>query len=682
MATKGPIATLGGIPLLGIDVIDWQLTSGTDPYTTFIELNKVDALKLLEKGGGPHTLIMGKLAVQQIFALQPFPGRLPSTLTVEIADLRWTWSRKFASRSFNIRRRTGEIFLEGEGRIENRIQRADVKYAPWSTSIGGAAWDPIDVLEEIFKALDITKVRIPPINRQIFIEDFDLEGSGASVIDDVLNYLTGYSLYIDHDGTVVVYDKLDKSESVIASRVLNKRHGTGGFIGRTTKQNIRPIEVEVLFDREQELRFDYREGDASVTQIRGNEDLILENVMPSPDKTVFIPSKGGVPGRTVGIGTWITFEEALSAWESTPSPNAPRALNQSEIRRLWLAPQSYMRHLYALDESGNIDPVWLRRLSAIRKHWRTTFRVLPEWRDRLRGIRANRIGILDPERGTRAPSQAFMDYISVPSARGVFIRSADSHRIEMGWVTQGFNEELEKAFVAPADIQILDEDQGVIRVYLLAGPFGEEEKIVPGRIENHPVLTQSGDAALLTWAQVPLSPVFNMSVVVTGHVVSPNNKSRFHKEVRGPEVMKKVLGLATESARGPVWTVKFEPGPTSTARFFWDDSFSQDIKDGMLDGSEFAPNELLINKELIEAIADAVAARVYEQFTDRQEGTSTVGLDPTIKPTGTADTVHHRTELTGEQVTMVELPPVIQLFEVIDLLPLNHQRALRRGVLP
>jgi hypothetical protein len=291
-------------------------------------------------------------------------------------------------------------------------------------------------------------------------------------------------------------------------------------------------------------------------------------------------------------------------------------------------------------------------------------------------VRPVRAALVNVERGTRAPAEAYCDYTRRPSAWG--LARAGAINPSQGWAVRGYADRLEDGHVAPAKVTVLDPVNGVFRVEPALDPWGLADAIIPGYPAKGFVPSQAGesdanrtgDDAYLLWSGGSLDPNFELAVVLTAVPAAPNDTRRFHSvEIGSTDVG--MIGY------GPPVTVRVYPG-VMTARFAWsDDAESRDAIIGSLMGTAERPAALLVNREDVEGVARATALRVADMFLPRLAGAATVDLDPEMRPTGAMGSVTHAlvggATITRGLATGVRVPS-----DILRYAPASLRRVLLR----
>ena len=676
------IATLAGIPLTAEQEFSWPLTEGVQPQQRVFETDLAGAAAIMKQAGRPVDFVIEapgwpKLKIEKLHILSSRPGSRPENAAILVSDRRWLLKHRTIARDFNMRRNTGETRYVGDSRIENATIVADVAYAPWSLN-KGAPWQPLDVLKSILDELAPGEYTIDPFRRKIEIEDLSFAHPGDCALEVALFYCGGLGITVDPDGRYRVFDKRDRSEARLLVGSGPAIQGAG-YSGAVSRKHTRPAGFEVHFERRCELRFDFDEDNPLATVDRSPEPpRRMENVLPSPDTTL------QMDGKTIAPGTLRTVDQFLAAWAPLAPSFSSGALTQAIIRRYYVGQASMLYYRYA-GVPPLYDPAWTRRIGALFKHWRKTFRIRPAWRDKIRNLSAERVAVLDPETNTPGRALAWLDYISIPSYLPMIetffgrpVSNPDIGRQISGYPTGAA---LSTGAASPAVVTV-DERSGLIRVDLQADRDGEAERMIPGNADGLPkakcIDTRKIGNFKATLADVTLTTGFKCAVVVSAIQACPNNLGRYHTEKVTPAEAEQVLDQPIGECAGPVWHV-FISGNVAPARFAWHDGYAKAIEGAFFRGEPY-PEALLVNKTQLRNIARGEAARQYATMLDRVEGAFAVPLNPSMRVAGAIRMVEHAIGTDGAPFTRIAIDPEIEPIDLHAMLPQSDQRALRKMV--
>ena len=410
----------------------------------------------------------------------------------------------------------------------------DVWYAPWSLRVFAPGRDGnvsasqkwtaqemiINVLraviqtEKDFNGLDVPFYGIQDDTylKQLPIENLLLDDSSDQALQRALGYLPEMSLYIDEQGRIQFYSRASGKEKEMSDAAGPEKVG-GGIIKWISNRYRRPRKIHVLFTREVELRFDFDEIDA----IEGAESEIsldptqmlqrrLQNVLPMPDFES--------PVNKITQGTWTEFNSALKEWNSDdkgwPTLANGTLANLEYIRRAMIP---FIDLWACLNISGLVDSNsdWMGRVNAITANFRRTFKIVPNWWDRILSIHNYRVSLINKETGSRAPSLVYGNFCRLNNQRSMYrdayaqvgekrgkifyaINAAAYPLAQAG--SQSFEPcelyplanlpgtDREKMFAGDAKLVIADAEQGVLRVEYVPDIYHAYDVILPGNMES------------------------------------------------------------------------------------------------------------------------------------------------------------------------------------------------------
>jgi len=712
-------ASLGGVPLSlrPSETISWTLRAGTAPVQRTFVVTRSRALRILERAKtqfasmgesaatrtrkttdtapGPLTLRIAApgynpLIVRGLYAVESSPAD-ENRLGVVVVDRRWLWKRTHVLREYNLRKLVGDNRLVGNvmQRVDLRANAAD--FALRRTTLNnGRPWTAREVLTDILTQLvGAGQFTIHSFPMAKDVVDLVIDDSGSSALQRTLAYLPGAQCYVDTDGRVVVYNSLGGGEAT-ALKAAGTPYPGGRQVELIDHSLVRPRKVISLFEIEPEIRFDYIElgaGETRTKPVPGREPRHLENVVPVVDPTL------DVGARTVSRGTWLPIDTWLAAIDDlTDYPGGDNgrshtkslgALTEEAIRTHYVSGFVHLRNNFTLAQQGLADPLWSLRLDAVQAHWRTSFRLLPQWRDKVKSIRAIRAGVVDIENGTRGKAEAYFDYTVRPSKRTLVKIWKD--KSDAGWTILGYADDLGDAQPGPADVVVLEPTNGTFQIVYRVDPWGDGIKIAPGLLpaDGIPLQTVSPNASFqyLLWDSplVVLQPSWRLAVVLTVALAAPNNQTRLHPVTVDVGRALALLpdGIKSTKALGPDWTMRVGAG-IQTARFLWLDSHATQIEHAVFTDAAF-PKDLLVNGGHLKAIAEANAARIHALLQDRHQGEQVVSFNADVKPAGSLTQVTHSVGYDAA-VTHMVLPPIATPPDLLAMLPDSTRKLLQRSV--
>lgn len=706
MAAEVVSGKIGDAQLDGHAPIGWSLLAGVEPFIQTITLDADEARKVLPVDGRSSEALTlditthdGKrLKAEKVYVIGEAETIDPYRRTVLVADRRIWWSRKRIKGRFNIRRRSGDRRRLSEDGVPQQLQQVvdDVAYAPWSLK-DGKPWKADEVVKRVLDELvggdwmgSLTE--FPAVT----VEDLEIDDEGGPGLARALAFLVGADVYVGLDGRLRIFDSTDVRATgnwVEAWKRDNPLFANGRYPAFSDRSALRPKKVSVLFQVEQEVRFDSLHSGETVTL----DQRALYNVAPIPDPTL------SVNGKTRVAGTLATFDELFTAWNAAKGNNDVPDITDELLREFWLSgfAEAYWGGL------GNLAPavVWIERIAACRAHYRQTFRINRRWVDRVFQFRPYRVSILDEETGTKARAQAFAGYCIVPSIKGV-LSSPDKGFYMFnvdGSVDPG--ESLANGRVAPCLVEILDDELGVLRLNYQTDLLGHYRQIVPSRVTNVPTLNPSQGSNVLPLtmdsslvgeggASVALEERNRVSVVLTCVPAAPNGKGQFYAIDVGAEEAVALLPRGAQAyakkSSGPEWELRVG-GQVTTARFAWSDSLAVEIEKSFGVGTtvEQANREgrgalasLLCNRKEMEALARSMAASVYASLVDHWVGDLVMDMDPGAPLAGNMRQVSHSIDMNGVTSTTVMLRGDSVASDPMATLPDSARRLFQRTVQP
>ena len=691
--------------------VGWSLVSGTGAHTRVLTMPTPEANALLAQAtplGSTLTLDAsddgyGKQVVSMLTILGTAPTNLRGLSAISLADHRWIWGRKHAKHSFNVRRRTGTIRrLKGGDLVPlaAQAQVPDVAYAPWSLNLStGQPWTATEVLTDLLDQLGdygiVYELRNLDSVNTVDVEDLEVDDSLSSSIARALGYFGNrVGIYVDWDGKVIVYDRLDGGEEAALDTDTRPPMILTGLPAKQDRSKERPTSVRVLFDTLVELRADFTETEAASNPDEDDRSHArLENVSHSPSDLDFA---GGdfYRGQLLRISVLLTaYAKASNGTKPYPGlPDMSRAL----LRLRWLD---------GAMNNGWMDPadpthIWLRRWLQLRGDYRTRLRFTKFWRDRIRGYFPVQLAVQDPEDGSQSAAAAvYADYATQELARywNSVKRSANTSQhvgvrnipgnpaglfrlvgTKIGALTQ-----------SSAVVAIEDQDLGVIRIQFREEVQEGLEKVFPSAVENPYTNDTSLKNAPILSSDCNLTKDHQVSVVLAVQPAVPNNaKQLYAVEIDDP----------TATGQGPVIEVRVYP-TVLAARFGWPNVAGGDGGTVVAGAAGGAINEASawrsfddgaqaveqgygppLNLDQLRALARAQADAVYAFYADHVEGGLTTVLSANEQLRGTLNSVSCEiagSGPTGGALLVLDSAPEPPRIDAVALLP----RAVRRVIL-
>lgn len=702
---KIPVGTIGGEVILGSSDASWFFTEGTSPYKTHFDVMPDAAARLVDRRLAPLELILGDLKVDQVFVTQEVAGDVPAIARIEVVDRRWFWTRGQMYYEYNKRQKTGvkRMTAINAPPVAQAIA-ATIGYWAWSMN-NGTAWNGADMLGDVFKFIQETEKKGgAPLSTYRFdgglkqkieavpIEGVLVKGDAAACLANVLDYLPGVGCKVNAKGEVVFFDKTSGAE-VKTVKALGAEKVGGGHVRTGDCSNIRPQYVDVNFLREIELRADFDEDFAPSNTTTVDDVLYLENVMPVPDFSVTIA------GQVFPRNSWVKIKDILAAWGNAPwlRRNGPLTLGDLAIGVL---PYSGILEAMGLLGVASADVNWVARITTALAHYRRTYRINPKWLGRMYSIKAQRVATLDYKTGTRGNGAVFTDYSYLGTTRSLYHDVSSGQDLSYATsqaVFDGGNFK-DGAVAAPANLHILDADQGIVRIELLLDEGQARGQMFPSQIELNGDNTQPGVRSkhcgptgnlldktgrpigfdILSdpnlWPQ--LTAKYKMAIVFTAipALATARGKGTFSKPFETVKVTPDQCAAFPGQSKcyGPPLEIVIGPG-FATALVQWLDTSKSDIfgafgigtgvgdiSNLVLNGGKVTAGADPANQGSLPQIALAAAQRFYNITCDRPFGGMTGTLVPGIEPVGWIGAVGYSLAAgTGEASTSIHFPESI-----------------------
>ena len=625
--------TYAGLTLEGHRSITFGLSVGVDPYIATVEVSTLLAERIVElvEGSatpGAATLDLNGDVFEEVYLVRVEPAQR-YTRRLVLADRRWFWSRRTTpQRGYNVRRRVGDKYVDGN-RIENARIAPIYKYEGWSVHTTGTPFVYAELLSQAIAEWAEAEANLivnPTDLEKVPVDNFFETVNAAGNLSKVLALHGGLSIWVSKKGTVIIADKKSTQARAIEERPGQVIIG-GGAVGLADRRFERPRSVKVLFDVEQELRFNYDEPVAlkSVSPDPADPPLDMENVIPATDLET---------GR--GRGNWQEISSYLEGLPSLPfyrPPFEPSSVwDLPTLRKYYMKPFGFSERFYgskaSFEGQDASDAFWQRVIGFTISHYRRTFRINEFWRDRVRQLKAYRSSNIDATTATRGAAQAFCDYTMRPSARSLFRRSQTNSGCPQV-VVLGYAEDLDEGQPAPADIQIVDNESGVIRIYLITSASGDMEYLVPGRVDSPLTLSPNVDMDVGTFSntvfQCGIKAEFKLAVILSATL----NPGQYGKTQWA--VDQDARDFTSSPALGEPMTVKIRATPHAIARFAWQDQDAEAIRRESLEGGNWSRTAIsrpALNADLLDAISAAVARSIYEMFDATQTGSAAYPAAP------------------------------------------------------
>lgn len=742
-----PEAFLRNVPLLATTPVSWRITAGTRPVMAEFDIPPQGLKELLDLSGPAtgHTLrIKDGLTEHKFIGLLIIGignAENPHVKRIIVADRRWLWGHKIVRKLFNWRRRSG-AFRRGDWGDELQSQPVfKFQYARFSLKSSDRPWTAQEILKDILTSknalaeLESDVVFDDDLSQLdgLPVENLVLDDSGDAALARALALIPGAEITIQADGKIRVFNSLSGKESDVTGKGLIGADGKlgpeivgAGHVEFDDRRFLRPSRVDVFFSMEVEVRWDFLE-DTPPTQTEEEPPRYLDNVLPLPD---FGPLKVG--GQDTFQGSYVLVKHAIDAWTAQLSKEPKeedrkqgiiKNLSFDLINRAMVPGTGFWA---ALELLGKLDlkieeADWGARISALQAHYRQTFRLPRPWMDSILSLRAFLVATIDIVNGQRAPAMAFADYSYIPSVKGLLRQIKKGEGDFYAFNVNGYpgeNVEIKRgskakggAQPAPARVEIVDGDQGIIRVSYQTDPFRNREVILPAKLVNTPRknLRKSNVADPIGFnvksgagTVTQLSEEQKVAVLLSAVPASPNSKEQLYRISITPEMVEGLLPKgARESlrnAKGPVKEVRVGAA-IETARVRWKQTKALEIAKifgigGTLERPREELKDLVVNDKeqadigpadrsaSLPTIARAVAAGIYASEHGRPRGSMTGRMDGSAQLEGTMKELNHILQPNGMAVTQANLPVEISPFDLFGFMDSNTRQIVLKNVQP
>lgn len=703
--------TIAGFKCLRSADARWELRVGTSPVIETFEMHPDDAIAVLEQGGPLELKFMRQegvpLVVQNLWALNIEPSETPYISRITLADRRWFWTYKHVERNYNIPRTIGTKRVINNDQVALPFAVApNLGFAPYSLVGGRQTWNGFSMIEDVMKEVAKAEGGFPVrydgdlLNsiKNLPIQNVQIKHAGDAAVSIALSYLPEADVYVDYDGTVIVFSKVTGREREVIKALLPEVRG-GVHTDLVKNFRLRPREVHVLFTREIETVLTFDESATTQTE----EGRWMTNVLPLPDYNAT------VSGVTLTQGTWTPINSSLfSAWGDLPFIGTQSKMSISLLRRICMPFKDCYRAIQItgqLPDSQGALADWVGRLGACTNNFRQTFQINRRLVDFSIGIRDYRLATINPQSGQRAPAVAYGDYALLPSQK-FNMRNASRGRPLYYAINKSAYPASGKldttADPSPGFVRIVDSDQGIIRVEYVTDPFRQFEQVLPSQIDlnamPHGDLTRQDEApvtfdSIISTSKRPsLSADFKLLIVLTVIPGGPNNNDQLHRVVVRPSDVASMLPSAAQEglkeAMGPVMEIRVGPN-VETARVQWLDSRVNDLEKalGIQKGTPDLTG-LVINEgnsggfygASLTSIAKARSAALYASMADRFEGTMVGAMNPNVHISGYIDSLVQEARAGGETLTRAVMAGKTKRLDMGAFLDSNSRNAIYKLV--
>lgn len=781
---KSTRAFIDGVPLISVAPINWQITEGVDPFMTSIIMDKASGLLtieaankknsnspffrlLIERGtttafGDPGPKEFNNLV---LVSYEPFSD--PRFLKLNFADNRIFWNRSYFRGDFNIRGSLGDKFvtkyltggapllsdfggaipLQNENVIKYRTYSLFPPLSDRSTESEPRPWTTKEMIERIFlkinndlpfsQAIDIDSLNSAIGNETLLKEEIELDGPSGSCLHQILQIVPNLGIYVDKEGKAVFYEKDRGGEIGVLNSFVNIYEGSEYPIYVDNSFFV-PSHVEVLFESEFELRFDFIEvSDTNIADTPlispsltpgGSKSIdqkkfrFLENVIQVPDPSITIRKSAlGVPidgtGQEYFAGQFVNIDDYIAEISSRATMEEDgangkdsiilyRTITKEFLRKVLLNGNGYSYEALIADfDLSASRSSWARRIDAIKSHYRKTFRIYPFWRNRMSNTKATRVAFVSPTEPLRAPSPVYMDY-----AKTFTVKGAMASGFSTGLLYNVINfdtSSIPRSKPCPwAEVNFFGaEENSIFSLSMNQDPYAINNKVLPCRVIDSPIMSLGtlgtlhclDDRGILlpgfggkTKESGVLDPNHEMATIITSTPVATPGVELFSVKVE-PKDFYGPYDEKFKNANGPPMKIKV-PASVMTAKFVWSDALAEKITEAFgvksaSDGSaeNVTPDyegldPVFVNKTVVTELAKRFAEEQIRKYVPRFRGSIISGFTDTA-PNGTISRISHTiSPPSGKVTTQAIIDPVFSTPSWIQLLPMSARSLVQKFV--
>ena len=680
MKLKKAKATLGNVGLAATSGIAWRFVGGTAPYTTVFEVHSSKWARLEGQIGQPLNLKItdsrgNTISINQVYILHLAPSSSPHRVAFVVADKRWKWGYKLITRDYNMPRKTGDRDAFGKKPVETQTVVDKYDYLPYSLygEQQEAKWTARQIIEDVLEVLEGEdnesggyKIESFPIRDtsggnntgDFAVQNVTLRDAGDVALSRALSYVPGADVYINADGVAVVYDATDLDDLEAYYQGLPVATYAGEKVVWVDRKHVRPGKVIVHYQREVELLVDFSDDYSGGTSAQPSATApFIENVCPTVDPETeigseFDPVTNQSVAKKVPPGTWVEMKTLLAAWDADrPEDSLPWTFDTIKVH--WL--KGDLEGVLGargldFDQEANIA----MRVSALRQHFRQSFRINRQFMERTRSLRPVRVGLLDPVTGARAPAAVWGQACIVPSTKGKYMATRGTDDVSKLKVYRNVDylapsrtgKELIRTAPGPTRVNIVDGDLGIFRLEWLASPYGTVESFIPSNLVGPTGQASSVTRDLTQQDDQPMGPAMiveggtngiflanklSYKAILTVVPAAPNNEAQFHKvEVEARDIATIFQSeFHIKDGAGPDLHLFVPPGE-ATARFALtnagtafstlQDLFGLRSPEGIT-GNELPGYTLMNEERYLSGHAASLAAESIASFADNPQGT-------------------------------------------------------------
>jgi hypothetical protein len=628
---KTPGIYVGGI-FVPAQQFSWSLTPGVLPYTNsftvpqgpindaLLALANPVTLKLVVTGGTTGAPDPWQGEFKRIHLLEP-KYIDPYHVLWTVADTRWEWRGLKLYFSYNKTRQKNEV---GIGTTSPSTDPASLR-TPFDTfGVGrylkhtintNKPWNMKEIIELVLEKLFIPLDKAVSDDAGAYILE-NIEQNGADIYSGLAQLLSSsrLNLGIKTNGEAYVYstDYFDNAQFAPLLTWQTLPRTSPGILYTQDNSRMRPKKINVRFERKEEIRV----VAGTLAEVPADSPIVIspnppvwtqqdidnwrvigcENVMPVP-----LPVTSAISGREFQIGEWIPIFEYIQS--------LPATLTDAQIRTAFFAEklERILAKAIAAAQGTNedeVNEVYTQQIvSAIKAHYRQTYRFDPFFVDRIESWEPKRVAVLDNYWRFSPPSPLFADYCVIPRHRHPSLAKRSAL-----WDVQAYNRivtttDPKRQFPTPGTVSVVNGPLGIFRVSYPPPTDMVVKRIIPSALDNPPYTSLVAADNLLVKSTLSSAHTLDTVISVVWHT---DRLSDFG----GPNKYYHVnLDFTNEGGKGPDldYLSTTEHARLQVREINTNNTIKQDP-------------DVPVNLGILEAIAKAEAGKLMNQFKDRPSG--------------------------------------------------------------
>ncbi|MBU2062273.1 MAG: hypothetical protein KKH44_10555, partial [Bacteroidetes bacterium] len=670
---------LAGVPITLTDV-RWTLKAGVHHNETAIVVpdkiadkiwtkrnNMRERLLTLEFNNKSTRIAINNLCLilkKRTSKIKALAKKKEGFSSLHIADLRWFWQHiKWFGRYNLLKTVNDRDMIKGIPKIALDHFTYNVKsYKRYSirhikvTKKGKKLieteeyrpWNVVELADLIMKTIEPDNyLGIYDYNKKLLkLTPNNLDYAGMPVqnaLSNLLHFARG-NIGITNSGKFYIYPIEDNK---LQEKVWNnlEKYSVNGNIYKTNWAQYRPRELNVYFKKEQEVLFDYWETGKykTIKQFYDIKDKEARNKVTGPyiENVAIIPRNMEIDGIQFEAGEYVPISRLCTEWGIPESKLRFRFFTDTLMR--W-----YMGTVHGIPQKlWGAYPEYIERITTLQQHYRKTFKVHPAWQDQVLSVRAVTSDIADYVVGNRVPSFINTQWCKVMRLKGAAssITPSEKAGINIDGAPIGVPADIilanpKKYPAAPIQFVPSNAELGIYKMSVYQDKQHQTKTVTPSKLDNLPTtfMEQGGS----NWSLVNLNDDFRFIARLSVMFGTPNTDEQYLKVTK-----------TFKNQSYPRYDI-FCHKPV--ARYNW--------------------KKELVNKESVQAMADAQLEVIKYELRDRFVGTVTLAGLHIIQLYGTIDEISFLFGADGSAKTTVNCPIKPPKRDVYDILAPELRRLI------